>query len=229
MAKERRLAPGRKSTTRLLALGAAEITGIDSAFDQATTPVFNYRVAHVYPRLAANGRSVRTFHGNMATRQHVAPELSSVSVKYVTGSGHGLENRFMGSFFDVILKVGAYAPAEAAGKIVHLLACRTAEELGPDLVSNGCLAFIGYDKDYAYFPEHVEAFLGSDAEIDFGVVSGLTVEEAYGRAITAYQKRIEAFDQQGLVDVVAALQTMQDHLCSPALHPKWGSKNARLD
>jgi hypothetical protein len=64
--------------------------------------------------------------------------------------GHGDVDVFTGQNEAIILEVGKYTPREVEGKVIKLLSCQTGVELGPDLVRNGCAAFMGYTDDYIW-------------------------------------------------------------------------------
>lgn len=219
----------KKRRTRTVSLEVEiGIVGVDSNFDEATKPVFEFRKNKLYPKLRQNGFKLTLLDGNMATRMFVSKELKLPHIEFFTGSGHGQFNQFTGNFFDPILEVGNYSSVEVSDKIIHLLSCKTAFELGEDVVKNGCKAFFGYDTDFAFPPNHTDAFLECDSEIDIAISEGATAHQAYQRAINLYNEHIERFDQMGLDLVVAVLQQNKEHLCAPDRDIRWGDPQARL-
>ena len=76
--------------------------------------------------------------------------LSAPQSDIIIGCGHGDVDAFTGQNEAVILEVGKYDPKEVEGKVIKLLSCQTGVELGPDLVRNGCAAFMGYTDDYIW-------------------------------------------------------------------------------
>ncbi len=76
----------RKHTrTRTLSLEVEiGIVGVDSSFDDATKPVYEYRRKNVYPKLKKNGYAIQLHDGNMATRMYVSKALSE-TFSYIEG------------------------------------------------------------------------------------------------------------------------------------------------
>jgi len=76
--------------------------------------------------------------------------LSAPQSDIIIGVGHGDVDVFTGQNEAVILKAGQYSPREVRGKVIKLLSCQTGVILGPNLVANGCAAFMGYTDDYVW-------------------------------------------------------------------------------
>ena len=207
------------------------IVGVDSNYDVPTQAAYGYREANVYPRLRSSGLNLVRLTGNMATRIYLKAELEKQGVEFLTGSGHGDYDTFTGSFHEALLRVGEYRAAEVRGKIIHLLSCRTAFDLGIDAVNNDCLAFFGYDANFVWIPGFEQYFFECDAEIDFAIVEGQTASQAFQRAISRFNRYITYFDRRGNdgdEDVVATLQFNRDHLCAPDRDSRWGSPDAQI-
>jgi hypothetical protein len=200
---------------------------VDSDDEIVSETCRTYRDEHVYPELEVNV-SLQRFEGAAAARANVAPALAPGTVDFITGSGHGFRERFTGQNRDSILEVGLYAPQEVDGTIVHFLSCDTAQDLGADLVSNGCRAFFGYDAVFVFPDEGARFFLESDAQIDLALAQGKTADEAYQAACRAFDRRIRQLLQLGKVYVAAALKRNRDHLCAPSRDRRWGHPDARL-
>ena len=77
-------------------------------------------------------------------------QLSAPQSDIIIGTGHGSKTSFTGQNEAVILEVGKYNSREVRGKVIKLIACQTAVELGPDLIKNGARAFLGYKDDYVW-------------------------------------------------------------------------------
>jgi len=76
--------------------------------------------------------------------------LAAPQSDIIIGTGHGDVDTFTGQNEAILLEVGNYDPIEVKGKVIKLLSCQTGVELGPDLVKNGCAAFMGYTDDYVW-------------------------------------------------------------------------------
>ncbi|MBA7680848.1 hypothetical protein ES703_89169 [subsurface metagenome] len=76
--------------------------------------------------------------------------LSAPQSDIIIGVGHGDVDVFTGQNEAIILEAGQYSPREVRGKVIKLLSCQTGVILGPNLVRNGCAAFMGYTDDYVW-------------------------------------------------------------------------------
>ena len=201
---------------------------IDSDHEVVGEACQEYRKSEVYPGLERVGLTIDAFEGNAARRARIAPHLKKPDVRFISGSGHGLERRFTGFNGESILEIGQYDPNEPRGKIIHLLACLTAAELGSDLVKNGCAAFFGYDVVFMFPLDTPELFLECDAEIDFALARGRTAAAAYSAAYDAFTNRIQQLLAAGRPYLAAMLEYNRDHLCAPSVDAKWGDENAAV-
>ena len=201
---------------------------IDSDYEEVTEACQEYRQSEVYPTLKQAGFTIDAFSGNTARRASIAPQLTAPGVRFITGSGHGLERRFTGFNGEPILEIGRYDPNESRDKIIHLLACLTAAELGGDLVKNGCVAFFGYDVVFMFPLDAPDLFLDCDAEIDFALAHGRTAGEAYWGAYDAFTNRMQQLLATGRPYLAAMLEYNRDHLCAPSTDAKWGTVDAAL-
>lgn len=210
----------------------SRILAIESDDEMVSQMCRTFRDAEVYPALDPV-HTVEHFEGAAtpgatATRADIKPAVDAVPVDFITGSGHGFPERFTGQNRDPVFAVGGYAPSEVAGTIIHLLSCETAQQLGVDVVANGCRAFFGYDAVFVFPDQAGRFFLESDAQIDLALAQGKTAEEAYDAAAAMFRKRIAQLLQTGNVFVAAALKRNLNHLCSPKQDPKWGDPAAKL-
>lgn len=204
------------------------VVTIDSTHEAVVELCRDYRQAEVFPELTGEGLTLQQFDGPQATRASVAPALTAAEVNYVTASGHGFQNRFTGQDGVSLLEIGQYEPAEVQGKIIHLLACLTGQELGADLVAKGCAAFFGYDVVFLFPLGQPDLFLECDAEIDRSLAAGKSCEEAYEDAFNAFTLRIEQLMALQKPYLAASLAFNRDRLCAPSVDPKFGSKSARV-
>jgi hypothetical protein len=154
-------------------------------------------------------------------------------VGYVTGSGHGFHDCFIGNGGRLVFLAGADASPRVRGRIVHLLACTTAVSLGPDLVGQGCRAFFGYDSRYSYRgavgdDALLDVFFGCDAEIDRAFADGLTAAGVYRRVRQKFTREITNLENQGHAYAAATLKRNRDSLCAPSLDRAWGEVRAKL-
>ena len=216
----------RRKTMRLT-LGKT-ILAVDSDYDGATKLGADFRAHNVYPRFEATGFEVRMRRGQMARRHFVADDAKRPEIVFVTGIGHGFDNVYTGDQQQPLWAVGQYDAAEAEGKVFHLLSCKTARRLGPDLVDKGALAFFGYDENFVFQQEVADAFFECDSAIDLALAEGATTAQAYERAIELYNQKIDEYDAAGKPYVASLLETDRDHLCAPPVDAIWGDAKTSL-
>ena len=169
------------------------VLAIDSSYDYITTAAFKYRQIHVYPYLEEKGFHIERCQGKLARRHYVASAARKPNVKYITGVGHGSEDTFTGDQGTPVFRVGNYHQEESDGKIIHFLSCKTAVELGFNLVENGCRSFFGYDDNFTINPETPDIFFECDSEIDLAFADTNNAEEVYNRTQQIYENRIKEY------------------------------------
>ena len=169
-----------------------QILAIDSNPDPATQMIYAYRNQHVYPYLESKGFRIIRCQGASARRDIVASEARRDDIIYITGAGHGDKRTYTGNCEPPIFQVGTYQPEEANGKVVHLLSCETAAELGPDFVKHGCRAYFGYNDNFTFplIDIFADLFLECASEVDRAFADGLTAEKVYDRVIARYNQGI---------------------------------------
>ena len=192
---------------------------IEANFDPITKAAFKYRRKHVYPYLERKGMKVTILYGRAAVRSRVAAEALRQNVTYLIGVGHGEEQFFCGYRNQQIFHLGQYAAEEVRGKIIHLLSCSNANDLGEDFQAQGCRAFFGYKgqfaipfNDLAELNEVAEEFFGSDAEIDRALADGTPIEEVQDRVRRKFDEQIARLDQRGQRESSAALESNRNLL-----------------
>ena len=201
---------------------------IDPRHDNVTEITHNYRNQYVYPDLESIGFGLIRCQGQSACRETVALEVSRNDIAYITGAGHGSYTTYMGDDDLPIFQVEGYQPEEIEGKVVHLLSCQTAAELGPDFVTNGCRAYFGYKGNFTFDPDNPGIFLECDAEIDRAFADGLTAEEVHDQVIALYNQGISELESEGRYYTASILERNRDYLCTPSVDSRWGDSQARI-
>ena len=218
---------------------ALQVLAIDSCEDEVTQIVSDYRNQYVYPYLESRGFRLVYCQEQEALRENVESAAHQNDIAYITGSAHGSNTACFGYDSSPIFEVEDYQPEEVDGKVVHLLSCQTAAELGPDFVTNGCRAYFGYNGNFTFDPYDPYIFLACDAEIDRAFADGLTAEEVHDHVVTFYEERISELEQRifELDDAVAiavaieaasTLEANLEYLCTPSVDSRWGGGEARI-
>lgn len=161
-----------------------------SDFDLPTRSASGFLLRYIAPRCEPF-----QFYSFLARR--LPFEFSAPQSDIIIGTGHGSETSFTGQNEAVILEVGQYNPKDISGKVIKLLSCQTGVTLGPDLVANGALAFMGYKDDYVWVcdADHAATPWSDDLAgacllpvIDGlnALLDGKTVQEAFNVEMAGY-------------------------------------------
>lgn len=194
--------------------------------DPLTSLAAAYRKQHVHPAFAKAGFELIVLEGPSDVRDVFAAKAKSAFVTYISGVGHGGPGVYTGCHSSRILEVGAYLPAEVAGKVIHVLSCQTAKQLGPDLVAKGAAAYAGYYENFIFTTaqQYAELFWRCDSTFDIGIAAGMTVASAHEATIAAYNLAIAS-----VPNTVAATYLTHDRnfLRSPVIDAIYGKPQVR--
>ena len=164
--------------------------------DDGTKLLFKGRNKYIYPDIETGEfreNYSKLVGENEAIKETFVSKLNDSNLKLVSVAGHGNNDRVCGyttsgySPFTPILKTTDVTKELATGKIFHFLACNTANNLGPALVTNEAIAFIGYTKPFAFSPSLLWMFR-PDCTIDQELIKGNTVNQAVEKARALYNK-----------------------------------------
>ncbi len=206
------------------------ILAFDARGDAFAIAAGQYRRTRLYPELSAGNATLEMLEGQGVTQATLRAALAPGPPGLLTGSGHGRAGALFGDAFDLVLNVDRFRRhvPELPGSIVHLLACKSARELGRALVAAGAAAFIGYDSDFYYDERCPELFFACDAEIVRGLANGLGVGAALTRARASFAAAIERLRREGKPYAAAMLQFNLNHLCGPDRDAAFGDPGAVL-
>jgi hypothetical protein len=206
---------------------ARPVLAIDSSWDQETTTASTYRKNHVYPYLVEQELQVTNLRDINAVRAKFASEAPKAGVRFITGAGHGTSESFTGNLGEVILRVGEYGAAEVADKIVHLMSCSSASELGPDIIAKGATAFFGYSAPLVIQEGRQDTLYECDSEIDRRIADRLRVAEVHDHVVALFETHIDrwaAEDPRAATYLTDCLQCLR----TPVNDGRLGDVNARL-
>jgi len=206
-----------------------KIIAIDSNFEPATKMAFEFRNKFVYPWSVLCGYWILRAQGNNANRNYVVSLLNSnQKVFYITGVGHGGYNIYTGQNYTEVFRVGNYNSSEVKDKVIHLLSCQTARDLGSDFVRNGCKAFFGYIENFTFTEEFSSIFFACDSTIDYHFALGRSAEQVYMITRGVYNVGINYLIVNGHFYVASLLWGDLNYLRCPSIDVKWGDKNANI-
>lgn len=208
-----------KTSTKFHKSSAIGVLALEANFDRITKAAFKYRRKHVYRLLKKKGVKVVLLCGKEAVRGGVSAKATQTNISYIIGVGHGRDNSFRGYRNQPVFRVGGYEMEEVRGKVIHLLSCFTASNLGVDVLSHGCRAFFGYREEFAVpasnqkeMDDLAELFFGSDAEIDLAFAENVPLNEILERVRRKFDENIARLNAQGKRESAAALESNRDLL-----------------
>jgi hypothetical protein len=120
--------------------------------------------------------------------------------------GHGSPIEFTGQYVRTIFY--ACDSRELAGRVVYLLSCETGQRLGPDIISKGGRAYVGYTEDFGFYtpasnrPEDVmndpmsRAFFEPVVTLLNALADGRTVGDAHRASLARWNYWIDYWSRQ---------------------------------
>lgn len=209
---------------------------IDSNWDIATNTCAILR-RHLLKIDSLHNFEILSLLGEMATKVNV-DEMNSDDIKYISGQGHGRHSMFTGDAGEAIWKKANINESDFKGKIIHLLSCLTAAELGSTIIKKGAMAFLGYEKKFWFMRKKpletdplkdsiATIFIDIALEIDRSLLSGGSVKQAHDNMMVRYDKMIDEIEASNQ-DAAARLLWNRRYFRSGVIHNRWGDKNARL-
>jgi len=191
-------------------------------FDKATRCGW-FWLAKVNEYASSRGYTVTDLEGELARKTQFDDAITSQDPKFFHGVGHGNEDIFAGQDNEYLLQKCVDDDAMAT-RIVYLLSCTTAVNLGPSIIEKGGLAFIGYNDLFGWYttrrknwkPEVDGIFW---AWMDFtnvlanSILKGESVDTAVSKAITRINAWIDYWSaKEGYEHIVEWLIADRDRL-----------------
>jgi hypothetical protein len=221
--------PDRDPADMVLVRGRGVLV-IDGGDDGAPPELVSRRMS-LYPTLQRERVDLHLCTGERATREVVLAALGD-SIGLVAGFGHGDPSEFFGrAGTDPIFRVGGEGADRVAKKIVHLMGCEAAAELGPALVrEHGALAFFGYAERIVYpaSGEAADAALEAAVKINADLVDGKCALDVHENALNAFDALSVRFQDDDPL-AAAAFRNMRDAFRSPASGEEFGFEGAALE
>ena len=175
-------------------------------FDLSTRSASGFLLKYIAPRLEPV-----MLYGPFA--KHLLFSLAASKSDLIIAVGHGAADEVTGQGDATLLKVGQYNQKEVKDKVIYAFSCLTAEQLGPDLISRGAKAFLGWLDDYLWIIDKGQAATPWNDELAapciFPVIDGLnslldgdTAGEAYQNQIDSYTRYAGNMDDGLIKDLV---------------------------
>jgi len=164
--------------------------------DDATKSAYTWRHDNVYPYYAAKGFKVIEINQSSKSKAEQAL-ANSTFITHITGCGHGSPTVYTGyGQATVFSSDDTDFLKKLAGRTVHLLSCLTAQQLGPDMITNGALGFAGYHPSFYFTWKSTARFFDADAEMDRALADGQTPAQAYQRTIDKFNAILKILETE---------------------------------
>jgi len=159
---------------------------------------------HVSEEGRLNSVNVIELPGPQAAKSIVWDTLASMDPIFVNGFGHGSPNVYTG---DSELPIFTSQECDIlANRVVYLLSCLTAIELGPAIIKAGGMAYGGYNIAWTWLSEDVnadpydlyaaEGFYRSSNEFPIALLQGADVGMAEERCLAEYNRWINIWETE---------------------------------
>lgn len=134
------------------------------------------------------------------TKKNIESYLAKQPIKLVLFNGHGDRDCILGQDGEILVKVRVNEGI-LKSKIIHVLACSCAAELGPAAVLSGALAFVGYKKPFAFShwgksrnplkDSRARPFFESANKAAYMLIKGYTVKKAMEKSQDAFGREMD--------------------------------------
>lgn len=151
------------------------------------------------------GWSVIDAGDNNANKQYVDEAIEYDDPGVIFGFGHGNQNRFTAQYREDIFTTSDCD--RVSGRIVYLLSCLTANQLGPMMMEKGALAYAGFNQSWTwiadtdeynnflqpdpYFDKYAQGFYESAVAVMVALCAGYSFIEAIQASIQKYNDWIQ--------------------------------------
>ena len=164
-----------------------------------------------------------------ATKKNLIETIEKENPQFVIFNGHGSDD-WIGGFDKEILVRCNDNESILSGKIVHSMACKSANILGKRCITLGTKCFIGYKEDFEFWSTHQEnkedqlkdqmagIFLEPAYEAIIALIEGSNAGEAYKRSQNMYRENILALitsknTHQSTVVAKSLFSNFQNQVC----------------
>ncbi len=160
----------------------------------------------VLSSLRWRGGTRQELHGDDAIGSQFTGATQSLNPSLVVGCGHGGPDTYTGQYIEgsgySVLLTTANAGL-MAGRVVYLLSCSTAQNLGPGMISQGAVAYAGYNQDFVWTVIDPSSPATDRLAAPFGkagtmfpkvLVGGKIVRDARAKAIETFNQEIARWE-----------------------------------
>lgn len=165
-------------------------------------------MGYVLSSLRWTGAPRKELRGNDAVGDKFDGAVRTENPSLVAGAGHGSADTWVGQYvpeeYGYSTLLTTYNADLMKDRVVYLLSCLTAKELGPEIVRRGARAYAGYREEFVWTVESPESPATDRLAAPFGAAStafpkvligGRTVREARERTLEAYEAEMEEWER----------------------------------
>jgi hypothetical protein len=187
-------------------MGVVVDTRPDREDGRYALPYCYHALKYAVDYMRGRGMTVIDLERDMAVREQVLDALRRYDPILYFGCGHGSPSEFTGQYVRTIFY--ACDSRELAGRVVYLLSCETGQRLGPDIISKGGRAYVGYKEDFGFYtpasdrPEDVmndpmsRAFFEPVVTLLNALADGRTVGDAHRASLERWNYWIDYWSRQ---------------------------------
>lgn len=168
----------------------------------------NLWMSWVLNSLRWRGGARGELRGDDAIGEKFEGAVKTEDPSFVTVCGHGSPDTLVGQYLEAERGYSTLMTTGSAGlmsgRVVYLLSCLTARELGPSMVRQGALAYAGYRDEFVWIVESPESpatdrfaapFGSASTAFPTALVEGKTVREAKERTLAVFEREIERWEK----------------------------------
>lgn len=173
---------------------------------------------HDYPTRSASGFLMRYVMPRSAPPQLLGPldrkELFRMQAigDTIIGVGHGAPDAYAGHNDQIMMTVDSLPNLK--NKVVILLSCETAQQLGPAIVEAGAAGYIGWKEDFVWImdidqattpwtDEWAQPTIIPVVNCMNSVLDGKTIGAAYNKMLEEFEQNLAEEDEEMIADCLA--------------------------
>lgn len=217
----------------------ARVIFLENTIDPVCSLAAKYRKTHVHPVFASKGYEIICLEGQQNIKSEFELKAKDRRVVYISGVGYGNYDAFMGYNHianpqqGIILKAGRYDYNLVKGKAIHLLSCKTARLLGPDMIQKGAKSYSGYTENFAIIYDidakldihEPDLFWACDSQIDISMAYGRSIQQSIADTYLQYDAAIA---QSAGTIIASMLFHDKAILRSPVSGSVYGNKSDKI-
>lgn len=160
----------------------------------------NYSSLVLHDLIAKNrssGQQIVELIGDQANADKIKETMASLNPIVFAGCGHGNYTTYTVECTSMFMQVGDETVPLMNGRVIHLNSCETGGELGPALIDEGALAYVGSKESFWFYvgdspnsSRAVQSPFLAEWEFTVSLLKGKTVGEARADQLKKYEEEL---------------------------------------